>query len=218
MVSETDRNLRKRLMKKYDAVISATRQELYDELAKTKMKQGQDPDDFLHIMETARDRLHDMGEHISPDLFGDLILNALPSDCNFGRNTSFRDREFGVEDIKSTMRNMYAGPRSRSSSIPSIAGRGVAMPAQDGLHDVKCYICRQFGHRKEHCPKYNLKCKKTRKEECYKWCSLRNTASYSDDDCRVKGKKNPSKQQKRQGGGGAKWCSVHLNTSRADDE
>ena len=83
---------------------------MYDGLAKTKIKQCQDPDDFLHIMETARDRLHDMGEHISPDLFGDLILNALPSDCNFGRYTSFRDREFRVEDIKSTMRNMYVGP------------------------------------------------------------------------------------------------------------
>ena len=82
----------KALQEKYDVVSNATHQELYDELAKTKMKQGQDRDDFLYIMETARDRLHDMGEHIFPDRFGDLVLDALTPDYNFVRNTSFRDR------------------------------------------------------------------------------------------------------------------------------
>ena len=62
------------------------------------------------------------------------------------------------------MRNLYADFLSRSSSTPSIAGRGVAMQAQDDLHGVKCYICRQFGHRKEHCPKYNPHYEKARKE------------------------------------------------------
>ena len=56
------------------------------------MKQGQDPDDFLYMIETARDRLHDMGENISPERFGGLILNALTHDHNFVRNTSFKDR------------------------------------------------------------------------------------------------------------------------------
>ena len=88
-------------------------------------------------METARTRLHDMGEHISPDRFGDLILNALTPDYNFGRNTSFSDREFGLEDIKSTMRNIYADLLFRLSSTPSSAGRGVTIQAQDNLHGVK---------------------------------------------------------------------------------
>ena len=117
----------KALEEKYDAVSNAIRQELCDELAKTKMKQGQYPDNFLYIMETARDCLHDMGDHISPDRFGDLIFNALTPDYNFVRNTSFRDRELGLEDIKPTMRNMHADLLSRSSSTPSIAGRSVAM-------------------------------------------------------------------------------------------
>ena len=88
-------------------------------------------------METARTRLHDMGEHISPDRFGDLILNALTPDYNFERNTSFSDREFGLEDIKSTMRNIYADLLFRLSSTPSSAGRGVTIQAQDNLHGVK---------------------------------------------------------------------------------
>ena len=86
-------------MQQYSAVSNATRQELYDELAKTKTKQGQDPDDVLYVMKTARERLHDMGEHILP--IGSVtlvILNALAPDYNFVRNTSFRDREVGLED------------------------------------------------------------------------------------------------------------------------
>ena len=62
------------------------------------MKHGQDPDDSLHIVEIARDRLQDMGEHISSDRLGDLVLNALTPDYIFVRNTSFRDREVGLED------------------------------------------------------------------------------------------------------------------------
>ena len=42
--------------------------------------------------------------------------------------------------------------------------------------------------------------------------------SNSDDQCRAKGKKHPSKQQKKQGGGGTKWCSVHMTMSDTDDE
>ena len=150
------------LEEKYDAVSNATRQELYEELAKTKMKQDQDPDDFLYIMETARDRLHDMGEHITPERFGDLLLNALTPDYNFVRNTSFRDRDFGLEDIKSTMRNMYAYLLSRPSSTPSISGRGVAMQAHNNLSRVKCYICREFGHRMEDCSRYDPNYNKNR--------------------------------------------------------
>lgn len=92
------------------------------------------------------------------------------------------------------------------------------MQAQDDLSGVKCYICRQFGHRKADCPKYDPNYKKTRKEGSSKWCSLHKTTSHSDDECRAKGKKHHTKQQNKQGGGGAKWCSVHLTTSHADDE
>ena len=161
------------------------------------MKHGQDPDDSSHIVEIARDRLQDMGEHISSDRLGDLVLNALTPDYIFVRNTSFRDREFGLEDIKSTMRNMHADLLSLTSSTPSIAGRGVAMQTQDDLHGSKCYIRRSFGYGKGHCPKYNPNWKKTRKEGSFKWCSLHKTASHSNYECRAKGQKHPLKQQKK---------------------
>ena len=36
--------------------------------------------------------------------------------------------------------------------------------------------------------------------------------------CRAKGKRHHTEQQKKQGVGGAKWCSVHFTTSHADGE
>ena len=107
----------------------------------------------------------------------------------------FRDREFGLENIKSSMRNMYVDLLSRSPSTPSIAERGVAMQAQDDLSGVKCYICRRFGHRKADCPKYKPCYKKTRKGGSSKWYSLRKTTSHSDDECRAKGNKHCTQQK-----------------------
>ena len=64
----------KALEEKYDAVSNATGMEFDEELRKNKQrKAGQDPDDFVHIMETTRERLHEMGKHISPERFGNLI-------------------------------------------------------------------------------------------------------------------------------------------------
>ena len=159
------------------------------------MKQGPDPDAFLYTMETARDRLHDMGEHISPKRFGDFILNALTPDYNFVRNTSIKDREFGLEDIKSTMRNIYADLLSRSSPTPSIAGRGVAMQAHHDLHSATCYLCRKFRHRKEDIPKFDPDYKKTRKEGSSKWCSLNKTTYRPDDVCRAKERSKTKKTE-----------------------
>lgn len=61
---------------------------------------------------------------------------------SFVRNISFRDLEFSLEDIMSTMRSMYANLFSHSSSTRSVAGRGVAMHVyvQGGLNGITCSI------------------------------------------------------------------------------
>ena len=94
-------------------------------------------------METARDRLHDMGEHISPDRFSDLILNALTPDYNFVRDTSFRDREFGLGVVCTLI---FPPVRQANHRL-----QGVVSPwqAHVDLHGVKCYIYRPFRSRKE---------------------------------------------------------------------
>lgn len=106
------------------------------------MRPGQDTDDFLYIMEISRDRLHDMGDYISPGRLCDHILNTFTPDYNFERSTRFKDSEFGLEDNKSAMPNMYIYLLSRSLSTPSTVGRAVAMQVQDNLSADKCYIGR----------------------------------------------------------------------------
>lgn len=113
---------------KHHAVCNAIRQELYLKLTETKMGQGQDPDIFLYIMETARYHLYDMGKYNSPERFGGLLLNDQTPDYNFVPNTSFINREFGLKEIKSTVRNMHADLLSCRSGIPSIDGRRRATP------------------------------------------------------------------------------------------
>ena len=50
----------KALEKKHNASSNATRQKLYDCLNSTKLQRGQDPDEFLYRMKTARNRLYEM--------------------------------------------------------------------------------------------------------------------------------------------------------------
>ena len=79
------------LEENYNACSNATRQELYDCLNNTKLQRGQDPDEFLYRMETARNRLYVMGEQITDGYFSDMILTALPPEYVLVRSTSFRD-------------------------------------------------------------------------------------------------------------------------------
>lgn len=87
-----------------------------------------------------------MEGNFSLERFGDFILDTLTPDYNFVRNTSLRDREFGLEDVKPTMRSTYADLQSRSSSTSLISGRSVTMQAQEGLIGLQCYIYGNFGH------------------------------------------------------------------------
>lgn len=53
-------------------------------------------------METARNA--DVREKIADDYFSGMIPIALPAEYEFVRNNSFRDREFTLEGMVSTMR------------------------------------------------------------------------------------------------------------------
>ena len=60
------------------------------------------------------------------------------------------------------MCDMFADLIAQCWSTTPIAGRDVAIQAQDNLYGVKCYICRKVGHRKEERFKQNANHKKTR--------------------------------------------------------
>lgn len=58
----------------HETVSNTTRQELCEDLTKSKMKPSQDPDEFLCNTETARDRRHDTEEHFSPERLDYMTL------------------------------------------------------------------------------------------------------------------------------------------------
>ena len=94
------------LAEKYDSYIKDTRRACYEDLTTHKMRHGEDPEDFFFKMEDLRVRLKEMGEVISDERFEDIILHAITTDSDYVRPTGFRERDFRLKEIKSTMRNI----------------------------------------------------------------------------------------------------------------
>ena len=139
------------LAKKYDSYTKETRRACYEDLLIHKIRHGEDPEDFFFKMEDLRVRLKDMGEVISHERFEGINLHAIARDYDYVRQTSFRERDFGLKEIKSTMRIMFIDSLSRSST-KRIAGRGVAMHAASGESGVQRFNCQQRGHHRRDCP------------------------------------------------------------------
>lgn len=91
------------------------------------------------------------GEMISDEHFHDIHCHPrchqrlqLP----YVRNNNDRDRSFGLEEMKTTIKNMFTGSLSRyDQNKPKIERRGAAMQTRD-LSRAKCHICKEFGHYK----------------------------------------------------------------------
>ncbi|CAM9720529.1 unnamed protein product, partial [Sphacelaria rigidula] len=138
------------LADRFDGNTKEARRACREQLFTTVMKSGEDPSDFFSKMDDLRARLRDMGENFPDESFEDVLLRALPKEYNFVRQTSHRDRSFGLPEIRSTVINMYIDELSRKSSGPSVTGRGVAMAAAPD--NVQCFKCKKYGHRKRDCP------------------------------------------------------------------
>ena len=139
------------LAEKFGSYTKDTRRACYEDLTTHRMRHGKDPEDFFFKIEDLRVRLKDMGEVISAERFEDIILHTITTDYDYVRQTSFRERDFGLKEIKSTMRNMFINSLSRSFT-KRIAGRGVAMYAASGDSGVQCFNYQQRGHRRRDCP------------------------------------------------------------------
>ena len=146
--------------------------------------------------------------------FADRILKGLPDEYEYVRNCSYNQRNFGLENVKRTLRNIYADNVARSSSHgKSVVGRGVAMPAQGDISGVQCFNCSEYGHYRKECPQ-NCDAKKlgpNRGKPHWKKNS-RGGGSSGGRGGRGGGAGGRGR------GGGTKWCSLHNTTSHSDQE
>ena len=62
------------LEEKYNSHTKEARRAYHEKLHSTKMKSGDDPDDFLYTMDGFRERLEGMGQPVPDERYEDIIL------------------------------------------------------------------------------------------------------------------------------------------------
>ena len=168
----------------------------------TKMTPGQDPDEFLYIMDSRRDRLNTSTRPEGPTdrQYEDILLQALSPDYESIRRAHLERRDFGLADIRRIMAAIYADNLSRRSiTTTGIAGPGVAMKTMDrDLSDVQGHNCSTFGHYRRNCP--------NRRKQQYK--------GGQNQQQPFRQQHTRGRQQKKGGGGGI-WCSYHKTTTHS---
>ncbi|CAM9982684.1 unnamed protein product [Sphacelaria rigidula] len=121
------------------------------------MQSGDDPEEFLFVMDGYRDRLEKMGQSVPDERYEDIIFRALPVKYDRVRIASCERRDFNLSDLRYMVSTMYADYLSRLDATNSVAGRAVAMQASgrnDGskINRVTCYHCGKQGHVRRNCP------------------------------------------------------------------
>ena len=143
---------RSALEEKYNSHTKEARRAYHEKLHSTKMKSGDDPDDFLYTMDGFRERLEDMGQPAPDERYEDIILQALPVEYERVRTASYERRDFHLADIRRMMSALYIDYLSRPSNSPLVAGCGVAMQATGGDDStIKCHYCGNPRHRQTIC-------------------------------------------------------------------
>ena len=68
------------LEEKYNSHTKEARRAYHEKLHSTKMKSGDDPDDFLYTMDGFRERLEDVGQPVPDERYENNILQAIPAE------------------------------------------------------------------------------------------------------------------------------------------
>ena len=82
----------------------------------TTMQPGQNPDDFLFVLEECRDLPAKMGQMVHDERYDEIILQALPPEYERVRTASYERRDFGLEESRHMVHTMYVDYLSRSLS------------------------------------------------------------------------------------------------------
>ena len=191
---------RNALEEKYNNHTKEARRAYHEKLHSTKIKSGDDPDDFLYTMDGFRERLEDMGQPVPDERYEDIILQALPAEYERVRTASYERQDFHLADIRRIMSALYIDCLSRPNSSPLVAGRGVAMQATGGDDSaIKCHYYGNPGHRQKNCVAWIATQCKNRNQQTTRSTSLG--------------------RWKKKAGGDSKpmWCSFHKSTTHSDE-
>ncbi|CAM9617643.1 unnamed protein product [Ectocarpus sp. 8 AP-2014] len=105
-----------------------------EELVNTSMEPGQNPDDYFNQKHLLRHKVKKMGEKISDRYFKDVCVTGLTDEYKDVKMTMYRDPNFNVNQMQTTMRHMFLGEQSRKG--PRAAWPAAASPWQQ-LHQSK---------------------------------------------------------------------------------
>ena len=115
-----------------------------------KITPGQDPDEFLHIMNSYRDLVNTSTPPESPAdrQYGNILLQVSSQYFESIRRAHLERRDYGLADIRGMTEAIYADNHSRRSIISAgIAAPGTAVRAIDrALSDVQYQNYSRFNY------------------------------------------------------------------------
>ena len=119
-----------------------------------------------------------MGDKVSDRWFKDICVTGFTDEYKDVKMMMYRDSSFGIDQMQTTMRNMFLDQQSRNGTKGRIAGRGTALTIKTSTdHNVYCFKCKERGHTKRNCHKFKPR---TKPDGAEKWCSVHRTTSHSD--------------------------------------
>ena len=185
---------------KYNSRTMEARRAYPEKLHSTKMKAGDDPDDFLYTMDGFRELQEDMGQPVPDKRYEDIIFQTLPAEYDRVRTASYERRDFYLAYVRRMMSALSIDYLSCPNNSSLVAGRGVAMQATGGEDStIKCHYCGNPGHRQKICVAWIAAQCKGRNQQ-----TTRST---------------PLGHWRRKAGGDGKpmWYSFHQSTTHSDE-
>ncbi|CAM9542979.1 unnamed protein product, partial [Sphacelaria rigidula] len=180
------KSAREGLVAKYQNPSKQRRRLLMRQLDTMTMSPGQDPDVFLAQVFQLRDELVHIGEPISDERLTNIIVKDLTSEYGQIKYNAERDPDFGIGEIESTLRNMYAKRLARKNNCEQIAWSRFVNAGSSNISNQpakfrgKCYCCGNVGHRmRDSCSRRQS----NNGNMPVQWCALHRTDQRDDSEC-----------------------------------
>lgn len=142
------------LKEKYDIRTKETRRASHEQLVNSRIKRGEDPDDYFSRSNELRIRLDEIGESVADAHFAHIFLNGITDQYKWVSEAAFIDRTFNIDGMITAVRNAYI-----EAKIPKNWGQYCrprlamsAVKSRSNTKDAQCYHCGKTGHFKNRSP------------------------------------------------------------------